>query len=262
MKRFEPTVMIGLLIGIVAIGAAMIFEGIKPRFLFQPTAALVVLGGTLGAVTVRCGLFGVGSIFRATLQLFNKETQDEEEEMIARLAWLARSARREGFQVFEEYADHSDDKLVARGLSLAAEYTEPAIVRATLDSILDHEDQVGRRQATILESAGGYAPTFGILGAVLGLISVLRSLDNPSALGAGIATAFVATIYGIGFANLLFFPLAARLREQHEARMHRREALADGLVALSAHESPANIKRRFSAHPSFEAADATKVQRR
>lgn len=261
MKRFEPTVLIGILIGVVAIGVSMIFEGINPRFLWQPTAALVVLGGTLGAVTVRCGLSGLRSIGSATLQLFRKETDDDEEAMIARLAWLARSARREGFRIFEQYAAASNDVLVSRGLTLAAGYAEPGVVRATLNGILDHEDHAGRRQATILESAGGYAPTFGILGAVLGLIHVLRSLDDPGALGNGIATAFVATIYGIGFANLLFFPLAARLREQHEARMRRREALADGLIALAEHESPGNIKQRFSNHPSFEAAAAAPSRR-
>jgi len=261
MKRFEPTVITGLLIGGVAIGASVLFEGIKPGFLWQPTAALVVLGGTLGAVTVRCGLGGLRSIVTATLQLFSKDLGDDDEGMIARLAWLARSARRDGFAVFEQYASSSNDSLVARGLSLTAEYAEPNMVRAALDAILDHEDQMGRRQATILDSAGGYAPTFGILGAVLGLIHVLKSLDNPSALGTGIATAFVATIYGIAFANLLFFPLGARLREQHESRMRRREALADALVAISANESPVNIKRRFSNHPSFEGVN-TPLQRR
>jgi chemotaxis protein MotA len=146
---------------------------------------------------------------------------------------------------------------VARALTLAAEYAEPSLVRSAVDTILEHEDREGRRQATLLESAGGYAPTFGILGAVLGMIHVLRSLDNPSALGVGIATAFVATIYGIGLANLLFFPLASRLRERHESQMRRREALADALVAISAHESPASIKRLFSEHPSFDAAGIT-----
>ncbi|MDX6384892.1 MAG: chemotaxis protein MotA [Blastocatellia bacterium] len=254
MKRFEPTVLIGLLIGGVAIVGAMLFEGINPRFLWQPTAALIVLGGTLGAVTVRCGLSGLRSILGGTLRLFRKETTDDDEATIARLAWLARNAKRDGFRIFEQYAATSNDPLIERGLNLAADYIEPNIVRAALDSLLDYEDQVGRRHAAILESAGGYAPTFGILGAVLGLIHVLRSLDNPGALGVGIATAFVATIYGIGFANLLFFPLASRLREQHESRMLRREALADALVAVSAHESPANITRRFSNHPSFKSA--------
>jgi len=261
MKRFEPTVLTGMLIGVTAIGASVIFEGIKPGFLWQPTAALVVLGGTLGAVTVRCGVGGLRSLAAATLQLFRKDTSDDDEAMIARLTWLARSAKRDGVAVFEQYAGSSDDALVARGLSLTAEYSEPGAVRAALDAILDHEDQLGRRQATILDSAGGYAPTFGILGAVLGLIHVLRSLDNPSALGTGIATAFVATIYGIALANLLFFPLGARLREQHESRMRRREALAEALVALSAHETPTNIKQRFANHPSFEAANAPLARR-
>jgi len=255
MKRFEPAVITGMLIGVTAIGAAVFFEGIKPGFLWQPTAALVVLGGTLGAVTVRCGLGGLRSLATATLQLFSRDTNDDEESMIARLTWLARSARRDGVAVFEQYAGSSDDPLVATGLLLTAEYSDPVVVRTTLDAILDHEDQLGRRQATVLDSAGGYAPTFGILGAVLGLIHVLRSLDNPGALGVGIATAFVATIYGIALANLLFFPLGSRLREQHEMRMRRREALAEALVALSAHETPANIKQRFTNHPSFEAAD-------
>jgi chemotaxis protein MotA len=257
MKRFEPTVITGLLIGVVAIGASVVLEGIKLRFLWQPTAALVVLGGTLGAVTVRCGLAGLGQLLRETVLLFRPEPIHNEEAIIARLTWLARAARREGARIFEQFAEASDDRLVARALSLAAEYAEPSLVRRTLDAILEHEDREGRRQATLLESAGGYAPTFGILGAVLGLIHVLRSLDNPGALGLGIATAFVATIYGVGLANLLFFPLAARLREQHESRMRRREALADALVAISAHESPAYIKRLFSEHPSFATAGAT-----
>jgi chemotaxis protein MotA len=134
------------------------------------------------------------------------------------------------------------------------------MVRSAVDTILEHEDREGRRQSTLLESAGGYAPTFGILGAVLGMIHVLRSLDNPSALGTGIATAFVATIYGIGLANLLFFPLASRLKERHESQMRRREALADALVAISAHESPAYIKRLFSEHPSFEPGGGVTVR--
>lgn len=246
-RRFEPSAFIGLAIGLTAIGASMALDGIKPSFLFQPSALLIVIGGTMGAVTVRSGLSGLFAAFKETLSLFRRQELDEDDDMIARLAWLARAARRDGQRVFEQYANQTDDKLVARGLSLASEFSEQSVVTSSLDAVLDEEDQKGRRFISIVESAGTYAPTFGILGAVLGLIHVLRSIDNPTGLGSGIATAFVATIYGVGVANLIFFPLAARLRERHEMRMRRRERLAEALVAVCANESPTSIRRRFAA---------------
>jgi chemotaxis protein MotA len=248
-KRFEPATLVGLLIGISAIAASMFLDGTKPRFLWQPSALLIVLGGTLGAVTVRAGLSGIRETLKQTLALFRRH-EDEDEAMIARLAWLARTARREGNRVLERYASTSNDKLVATGLTLTCEYTEPALVAASLDAVLDQEDQDAQRHISVLESAGTYAPTFGILGAVLGLIHVLRSIDHPAELGTGIATAFVATIYGVGIANLFFFPLAARLRERHQLRIRKREKLAEALVALSANESPISIERRFVGGPT------------
>jgi chemotaxis protein MotA len=244
-RRFEPSALIGLVIGFSAVAASMAIDGIKPRFLLQPSALLIVLGGTIGAVTVRSGISGLWAALKQTFSLFRRQDADEDEAMIARLAWLAHAARREGQRVFERYASTTNDKLVARGLTLASEYAEQSVVVSSLDAVLDEEDQAGQRHISIIESAGTYAPTFGILGAVLGLIHVLRSIDNPSGLGTGIATAFVATIYGVGIANLVFFPLAARLRERHQMRMRRREKLAEALVAVCANESPASIKRRF-----------------
>jgi len=244
-KRFEPTALIGLLIGVSAIAASMFLDGTKPRFLWQPSALLIVLGGTIGAVTVRSGISGIIAALKQTIGLFRRQ-EDEDDAMIARMAWLARAARREGQRVLEHYATSSDDKLVSTGLALACEYTEPSVVASSLDAVLDEEDQTAQRHISVLESAGTYAPTFGILGAVLGLIHVLRSIDHPAELGTGIATAFVATIYGVGIANLFFFPLAARLRERHQLRIRRREKLAEALVALSANESPISIQRRFS----------------
>lgn len=246
MRRFDLTVAIGLLVGLSAIVASAMLEGIRPGFLWQPNAALVVIGGTLGAVLIRRGVVGVISALRAALKLFKRENADEAEATLARIIWIARAAQREGVKVFERNAQHSQDYLVSRALTLAAEYAEPAIISAKLDTILDAEDEDGLRDAATLEAAGGFAPTFGILGAVLGLIHVLRLLDQPGALGLGIATAFIATIYGIGSANLIFFPLAARLREHHAAHMKQREALADALVALAAKESPVSISHRFS----------------
>jgi chemotaxis protein MotA len=224
-------------------------EGIRLGFLFQPTAALIVLGGTLGAVMVRRGTGGVWRAARAAVGLLFREKGDELEGTIARLVWLARTARREGVRVFENQAAASRDPLIKRALLMMAEYAEAVTVRAALDRMLDDEDEAGARDAATLEAAGGYAPTFGILGAVLGLIHILRSLDDPGSLGTGIAVAFVATIYGVGVANLIFLPLASRLRERHGARMRQRELLADALVALAAHESPAAISGRFMPRP-------------
>lgn len=250
MKKLDFAVPIGLTIGIVAIVGTAALEGIKLGFLFQPTAMLVVLGGTLGAVVVRRGLGGLKSALLATIKLCVRESTDELEAIIARLQWLARTTMREGVRVIEAQARQATDPLVSRALMLAAEYAEPAMVREALDRMLDAEDERGTHDAATMEAAGGYAPTFGILGAVLGLISVLRSLNDPAALGSGIATAFVATLYGVGIANLLFFPVASRLRERHEFRMKRREALAHSLTALAAHESPSAIVSQFATHAS------------
>lgn len=221
-------------------------EGIRLKFLWQPTAALIVFGGTLGAVVVRRGLGGVREALRATWRLGFHTEQDELEAELARLTWLARVAQREGVRKLEAQARVSDDPLMATGLALAADYADPAEVRYKLEHLLDGENDHGLGEISTLDAAGGYAPTFGIIGAVLGLIYVLRSLADPGALGMGIATAFVATIYGVGAANLLFFPLAARLRERHRHRMKRRAALAEALVGLAAHESPTYITARVA----------------
>jgi chemotaxis protein MotA len=143
--------------------------------------------------------------------------------------------------VLESHAAASSDPLIGQALQLISQYTHVDLVRARLARILEFEDERGLSEATTFEAAGSYAPTFGILGAVLGLIQVLRAVAEPNALGHGIATAFVATIYGVGVANLLFFPLASRLRERHRSHMKRREAMAEALVALAANESPSAV---------------------
>lgn len=254
MKRPDFSVLIGWTIGLTAIGGGALLEGIRLKFLWQPTAALVVFGGTLGAVVVRRGVRGVRQALAASYALCFRENGDELEATYARLTWLARVARREGVRAFEAQAQMSEDSLVSTALTLAADYTEPAEVQARLDRLLDAEDERGLSEVATLEAAGSYAPTFGIIGAVLGLIFVLRSLADPSALGLGIATAFVATIYGVGAANLIFFPLAARLRERHRLRMKQREALVEALVALAAHESPATIAARLAAQAGVVSA--------
>ncbi len=244
MRKYELNVPLGIGLGLAAliIGAAL--EGIRPGFLLQPTAALVVLGGTLAAAIVMRGVSGTWAATRAVFGLMVRDTSDDARVTIARLAWIARSAERDGARFFEGQAAVADDPVVARALGLIAEYAQPQRVRAELGRMLDDEDYEGTQDAATIEAAGGYAPTFGILGAVLGLISVLRAIDDPAALGTGIATAFVATIYGVGFANLVLFPIAARMRERHKEHMRRRDVIAEALVGLAAKEMPSAIASR------------------
>lgn len=247
MKRFDFTIWLGVAVGVFAIVGGAWFDGLNVSFLWHPTAALIVVGGTLGAVIVRRGVIGITSAVRAIWDLRLRNDSDESHRIeLAKLAWLSRSAKKIGVKAFENYADNYGDTLVEQGLTMVADRADKEHIKEALKRRLNVEDEVGMQDSATLEAAGGFAPTFGILGAVLGLISVLRILDKPEALGVGIATAFVATIYGLSLANLFFFPLAARLRARHEAHMKRREELATVIMSLSGSETPLAIFNKFN----------------
>lgn len=247
MKDFDWTIWLGLIVGLTAVAAGAWFEGLKLGFLWHPTAALIVFGGTLGAVLVRRGAKGIFKTLQSVWKLqFKDESDDLHKVALAQLAWLSRSAHKKGVRAYESYADNCDDALIAQGLTLLAENAEKEKITELLKQQINREEEASLEDVSTLEAAGGFAPTFGIIGAVLGLISVLRVLDEPALLGVGIATAFVATIYGIGIANFLFFPLASRLRSRHEFRIKRREEIAYVIIALSEKETPRAIINQFN----------------
>jgi chemotaxis protein MotA len=247
MKRFDWTIWLGIAIG----GAAIVFgawqENLNVAMLWNPTAALIVGGGTLGAVIVRRGLRGIASAVRAVWNLRLRDEEDKQHSIeIAKLAWLSRTANKNGVKAYEDYAEASNDVLITQGLILVADRAKREAVDEVMRRRLATEYDEGMHDSATLDAAGGFAPTFGILGAVLGLISVLRVLDRPEVLGVGIATAFVATIYGLSLANLIFFPLAARLRERHESRIKRREELISVILSLGSNETPQTIMSQFN----------------
>lgn len=247
MKRFDWTIWLGIAIGAAAIIGGAWHEQLNIGVLWNPSAALVVLGGTLGAVMVRRGFSGIASSVRAVWQLRHKDEEAKGHNIeIAKLAWLARSANKSGVKVYEDYAEQTDDVLIAQGLILVADRVKREQIDEVMKRRLALEYDEGMHDSATLEAAGGFAPTFGILGAVLGLISVLRVLDQPEALGMGIATAFVATIYGLSISNLVFFPLAARLRERHESRIKRREELTSVILSLVENQTPQAIMNQFN----------------
>ncbi len=173
---------------------------------------------------------------------------DDEEHRVklARLAWLARSVRKKGPKTYEGLADHIDDVLVANSFVLLAENASKERMQESLSTRIEWEFEQGLKDVKTIEAAGGFAPTFGILGAVIGLTGVLRLIDDPGALGAGIAAAFVATIYGIAASNLILYPLASRMRERLEENMSRRVEVAAVMVALHERETPRAILNQFN----------------
>ncbi|WP_341675330.1 flagellar motor protein [Niveibacterium sp. SC-1] len=237
----------GLLLGIGAIIAGQLLEGGHINSLVQPTAFLIVIGGTLGAVMLqspfpvfRLGLSMFGWIFRPPVPPFR--------QAIDQIVNWSNIARKEGLLALEGPAGALRDPFAAKGLQLLVDGVEPDRLRDVLDVEIGAWEQQLKTGAKVWESAGGYAPTVGILGAVMGLIHVMENLSDPSKLGAGIAVAFVATIYGVGSANLIFLPVAKKL-QAHIARMvAMREMLVDGLVGIAHGDNPRIIESRLQGY--------------
>jgi chemotaxis protein MotA len=157
-------------------------------------------------------------------------------------------ARREGLVRLESIAMDETDLFTQKGLQLIADGAEPEMLRDVLENDLDLQEMDDMQAAKVFEAMGGYAPTVGILGAVLGLIHVMGNLADPSALGPGIAVAFVATIYGVGLANLLFLPIGNKLKAVIALRTRNRMMLIEGLVGVADGDNPRNIESRLQAY--------------
>jgi chemotaxis protein MotA len=205
------------------------------------------MGGTFGAVMLQSPLrhlhagHGHGALGVLAAALAQRE-------LIERMAEWSHAARREGLLSLEGYLVELADPFLRKGLQLLVDGAEPERVREVLEVEIGVQEEQLRLAARVWESAGGYAPTIGILGAVLGLIHVMENLTDPSKLGAGIAVAFVATIYGVGSANLIFLPIAKKL-QAHIARLTlMREMFVDGLVGIANGDNPRIIESRLQGY--------------
>jgi chemotaxis protein MotA len=221
----------GVLLAIAGIVAGLILEGGNLGQILQPTAALIVFGGTLGAVLLQFPLTTVIAAFRSLGHVFAAPRR-QNDDLIRLLMSFANKARRQGVVSLDADLQAIQDPFLKRSLMLAVDGTEPSdlrkIMRVSLDSTMEHEE----RLPMVFESAGGFSPTIGILGAVLGLIQVMQHLDNMQEVGRGIAVAFVATIYGVGIANLFFLPFAGKMRIRIHDTQQRREMMLEGVISI------------------------------
>lgn len=229
----DPTGIIALAVGIGLILLGNHIEGGHIDALIQPTAALIVLGGTLGATWLAATPAEVKLMLKITPRIVRPGLADRKKTSADLLA-IANVVRRDGMLAAEGQLASIGDPMLRRGLQMLVDGTSFEEVRTVLETEIDLEEHHGSAAAKLYETAGGYAPTIGILGAVLGLIHVMQNLSDPSKLGAGIAIAFVATIYGVGFANLVFLPMGARLKKILQAEAEDRTMIVAGLGGIAA----------------------------
>jgi chemotaxis protein MotA len=221
----------GVILAIAGIVAGLLIEGGNLGQILQPTAALIVFGGTLGAVLLQFPLMTVLAAFRNMATVFTAPRK-QHEELILLLVAFANKARRNGVVSLDADLQTLHDPFLKQCLTLAVDGTEPGDLRKIMQVSLDSNTECDERLPAVFESAGGFSPTIGILGAVLGLIQVMQHLDNIQEVGRGIAVAFVATIYGVGIANLFFLPLAGKMRLRVRDDHQRREMMLDGVISI------------------------------
>jgi chemotaxis protein MotA len=234
----------GIILGIVAIIFGNIAEGGATSALINGPAFIIVFGGTFAAVLVQTPL----DVIKHTISRsgwFLIPPRYDLNDLLELLCHWGQTARREGLIGLEKIADVETTPLAKKGLNLLADGQSPTAIRSSLEMDLYKQEDKGLQSAHIYESLGGYAPTIGILGAVLGLMQVLGQLEDPALIGPGIATAFVATIYGVGSANLIFLPIASRLKYVVQSEYLYNELIIEGLVAIAEGEHPNSIRYRY-----------------
>ncbi|WP_288450329.1 flagellar motor protein [uncultured Pseudomonas sp.] len=236
--------LIGILLAFTAIMGGNLLEGGSFTALANGPAALIVVGGTLGAVLLQTRL----PVLRRALTMLAWVFVPPRLDLtggIRRVVNWSNVARKEGLLGLEPLVAREADPYAAKGLQLLVDGTEPEALRSILEVDLYGQEDRDIAAAKVYEAMGGYAPTVGIIGAVMGLIHVMQNLADPSQLGSGIAVAFVATIYGVGFANLLLLPVGNKLKALAQQQSRYREMLLEGLMSIGEGENPRSIEMKL-----------------
>lgn len=256
----DITSIIGLLAGVIALIGGFIWEGGSLSGLLQLNAALIVFGGTFAAVMISFTASRLRSI-PAALRLAFGRNPNNDEEKAEEIISMAAITRRGGVLALEKRAEAHPDPFTREGLLLIIDGTDPDQVRQILELEMDARELKHESYAKIFEAAGGYAPTMGIIGTVMGLIRVLSNLSDPSNLGASIAVAFTATLYGVASANLLFLPIASKIRAQSQSQIHSMEMLLVGILSLQNGDPQHLVRKKLSSFMSETSSDERSVAR-
>jgi chemotaxis protein MotA len=247
MGRIDWCTWGGLALAFSGILGGLVLEGGHIHDVAQITAAAIVLGGTIGAVLISKPFDAVRSACSRVSEVFFPAHEPEVNEAIDHLISLARQVRRVGIASLEEEAQKTDEPFLRKALGIAADGVDSRELKRIMELEIDAEQRRFEADASVFEAGGGYSPTIGIIGAVLGLIQVMKHLDRLEEVGRGIAVAFVATVYGVALANVVLLPMAAKIQARGRRSVELRELILAGVLAIAAGTNPRLIQLQLDA---------------
>ena len=236
-------------LAVVAILGGQALEGGSVGSLIQPTAAIIVLGGTFGACMLQFPMSVAVTSFKSIVKAF-VEPKGDNKAVIHEIIRFANKARKEGVISLEADIQTITDPFLKKALTMAMDGVEPKVLRETMELEISNLEEEGEQPIKFWQAAGGYSPTIGILGAVLGLIHVMENLSDPSKLGSGIAVAFVATVYGVGLANLVYLPISGKLKLKSRSQLIAKEIMLVGVISILEGENPRLIEDKLRSYLS------------
>ncbi len=235
---------IGIVISIVGIAIGATMEGTNVMVVINVPAILIVLVGTLGATIAACGLEANLRIPKLYMKAFNAEPPDLNGR-VTELVGYAEQARRDGLLALDEQLSSIEDPYTRKGLQLVVDGTDPELVREILEAEIDGMEHRHKEAVAPFVQAGGFGPTLGVLGTVASLVHVLENLDKPETLGPSISAAFIATLLGVGAANIVLLPVAERLKQLSDAEVQARVLVLDGILAIQSGDNPRVIEEKL-----------------
>lgn len=238
---------IGIILALVAVLVGAVLKGAGLHALLSWAALMIVVVGTFAAILVQTPGKVMQRAFKILPWVFRSPVPDRA-AIITRIVEWSQVARRQGLLGLEPMLDGEKDDFIRKGLQLVVDGSEPEAIRSILEVELEGREAADLRAARVFESMGVYAPTLGIVGAVLGLMAVMQNLADPARLGTGIAAAFTATVYGIGIANLFLLPMASKLKTAAQALSQVREMVIEGMTAIAQGENPRSIDYRLQSY--------------
>jgi chemotaxis protein MotA len=237
----------GIILAFIALLVGAILKGAGIKALLSSAALMIVVVGTFAAIMIQTPGAVMKHAWRILPWVFRSPVPNRR-AIIARMVEWSQIARKQGLLGLEPMLDNERDDFIRKGLQLVIDGSEPDQIRGILEVDMDGREQADLRAAKVFEGMGIYAPTLGIIGAVLGLMAVMQNLADPSKLGTGIAAAFTATVYGIGLANLFLLPIASKLKTAAQAQTRVREMVIEGMIAIAQGENPRSVDNRLQSY--------------